>query len=144
MKSQERGVDYWTMGQRFLKMANATSGMLVATKNQWAVLSDTEITTEEYNEKTKWSDHNIAIPTLFNFYHGLELMLKGFLLFNEETENIKTHKFTILINLLKKYLSHDDPFIKRIEFYTINLQQDSIFKKFLEKNSNSIDNWYES
>lgn len=34
---------------------------------------------EFYEEKTKWNDNNIGIPILFNFYHGLELFMKGLL-----------------------------------------------------------------
>ena len=29
--------------------------------------------------QTKWNDQNIGIPILFNFYHGLELYMKGLL-----------------------------------------------------------------
>jgi len=30
-----------------------------------------------YSEQTKWSDFRIMIPTLFLFFHGIELLLKG-------------------------------------------------------------------
>ena len=33
----------------------------------------------EYEHKTRWNDFNIGIPILFNFYHGLELFMKGLL-----------------------------------------------------------------
>ena len=32
---------------------------------------------DKFKEMTKWNDINIGIPTLFNFYHGLELYMKG-------------------------------------------------------------------
>jgi len=32
---------------------------------------------EHYQELTKWSDFRILVPTLFNFFHGIELLLKA-------------------------------------------------------------------
>jgi hypothetical protein len=32
---------------------------------------------EHYSNITKWSDFRIFVPTLFNFFHGIELLLKG-------------------------------------------------------------------
>jgi hypothetical protein len=34
----------------------------------------------KYDQQTNWNDNNIAIPVLFNFYHGIELVLKGLIL----------------------------------------------------------------
>ena len=53
--------------------------------NLHLVTLDKEISEEEYDEMTKWSDFNI-FPILFNFYHGLELLMKGFLIL---TDNYK-------------------------------------------------------
>lgn len=33
--------------------------------------------TEYYRQMTKWSDFRIIIPTLFNFFHGIEVQLKA-------------------------------------------------------------------
>ena len=32
---------------------------------------------EHYRQMTRWSDFRILIPTLFNFFHGIELILKA-------------------------------------------------------------------
>jgi len=32
---------------------------------------------EHYRQITKWSDFRILVPTLFNFFHGIELLLKA-------------------------------------------------------------------
>jgi len=34
---------------------------------------------EKYEEQTKWNDFNVGVPVLFNYYHGLELLMKGLL-----------------------------------------------------------------
>lgn len=38
------------------------------------------ISSEEFDHKTRWVDFNLIRPVLFNFYHGLELLMKGLLL----------------------------------------------------------------
>lgn len=38
------------------------------------------ISIKEFNHKTRWADFNLIRPVLFNFYHGLELLMKGLLL----------------------------------------------------------------
>jgi hypothetical protein len=55
----------------------------VAQGNTWFMAKDWEdgeITADEYAEGTRWSDHTLIIPLLFNLYHGIELLVKGFLL----------------------------------------------------------------
>lgn len=38
------------------------------------------ISSEDFDYKTRWADLNLIRPVLFNFYHGLELLMKGLLL----------------------------------------------------------------
>ena len=59
--------------------------------NLHLVTLDKEISEEEYDEMTKWSDFNI-FPILFNFYHGLELLMKGFLPASDNDRNILVEK----------------------------------------------------
>lgn len=94
-------------------------------------ISDTE-RWQEYQEKTRWNDFNIGVPVLFNYYHGLELLMKGLLqdanvlpkkkshkltdYFDQIVEN--RHKFsTQIINSLGEFLNSDNPFEK---FFTEN------------------------
>jgi len=58
---------------------------------------------ERHEEAEQWDDINVAIPALFNFYHGVELTLKGMLdSIDELTEEYKNeHKLTLLLNQLK-------------------------------------------
>lgn len=44
---------------------------------------------QNYYQKTKWNDFNIGVPILFNFYHGLELCMKGLL---QEIGKLPTNK----------------------------------------------------
>jgi hypothetical protein len=49
---------------------------------------------EEYEEHIKWPDLNIIEPTLFNFYHGIELSLKS-LIRAKDAELKNDHKLQI-------------------------------------------------
>jgi len=82
----------------------------------------------EYNgdteQNTRWSDSNIGVPVLFNFYHGLELFMKG-LLIRVGGQKSKSHNLQDLYKelikseynipekltlLFKKYIFSENPF----------------------------------
>ena len=58
------------------------------------IISDVMMTEKKYEEMTRWSDFIISIPSLSNFYHGLELLLKGFLML-KENYILKLNQMTI-------------------------------------------------
>jgi hypothetical protein len=78
---------------------------------------------DKYDEITKWSDFRVLIPTLFLFYHGLELQLKGLLAFHNKVDTI--HSLEKLLLLIKKEKSFPPEIItvaeKHIDIKNINL-----------------------
>ena len=100
---------------------------------------------KEYESKTRWNDFNIGVPLLYNFYHGLELIMKGVLQELKE-EIVKTHNLkslferiskndTIPVNLLiifKKYLFTDNPFLDFFESNDIQTHQYHLLLKYPE------------
>lgn len=65
---------------------------------------------KRYDELTKWNDQNIGIPIFFNFYHGLELYMKGLL----DSVKIKfntNHNIKSLFELIK---TNENLFTKEI------------------------------
>ena len=70
---------YWTIGIQYLHLVEAVISETVSQRNAHFILSDDEIGWDQYARKTKWSDFRLVIPVLFDFYHGLEIVLKGFL-----------------------------------------------------------------
>ncbi len=88
-------LSYWQIGIQYLHLAQHVAGLIVESGNKLVVISDREITEEFYEKETRWADHNIALPLLFNFYHGLEVILKGFLVAKGMNIN-HTHKLTEL------------------------------------------------
>jgi len=73
-----RALGYWRLSANFLGLVEAAGGELVKADNAWVVVGDTSLI-DHYEEMTRWSDHRIGVPLLFNLFHGVELMLKGFL-----------------------------------------------------------------
>jgi hypothetical protein len=122
-KSQnyDLGLAFWTMAFYYLALVQAAASETIKQGNQWVVWSDGLLDEEEYENQTKWSDFNIIVPLLFNFYHGLELLLKGFVVLkakaplklNHDIEALLT-EFTqkypdqhCLIHIFKKYIGKD-------------------------------------
>ncbi len=116
----KRSLAFWTTSFYYIKLVEAVANEIVLHGNKYIIISDRPISPEDYDEETKWSDHNISLPLLYNFYHGLELLLKGFVLLNDTTQNPKLdHRIeqlldnfklqfrseTELISILGKYIS---------------------------------------
>lgn len=73
-----KALGFWTVGIQYLHLVQAVSNETHRQGNAHTVISDIPLAESEYAEQTKWSDHNLVISLLFNFYHGLEVILKGF------------------------------------------------------------------
>lgn len=78
------GSSYITLGYNFLQLTiNAIEEMEIQ-GNAYIIFSNETLNEEEtwdnYKAKTRWNDNNIALPVLFNFYHGVELIIKGLIL----------------------------------------------------------------
>lgn len=68
-----------TLGIKYLQLVQGVLRETIAQGNQHMLIFDREFSWVEYHEQTRWSDFNVAEPVLFNFYHGLELIMKGLL-----------------------------------------------------------------
>lgn len=93
-----------------------------------------------YEEKTKWNDQNIGIPILFNFYHGLELFMKGLL----ELKNINFDTNHNLHQLYQVIKDNEQVFDKKI----VNRLKKKIFdfeelKDFFNDNKINVSKFYD-
>jgi hypothetical protein len=104
---------FFLVGEQYLHTSRILLDKMVESGNKHIVISDKEITWDEYESLTQFSDFNVLIPTLFNFYHGLELILKGMISLNNaeiETE----HSFDRLLCMLKKLDKSNGEYLKII------------------------------
>ena len=107
---------FLTQSTHYLALAENALQEMERSGNAWMLTSDRQITPEEYSELTKWSDFVIIFPTLFSFYHGLELMIKGLLaISNPNVPEI--HKFSELFSAIKNTELKDSEILKIAERY---------------------------
>ena len=137
------GSDFIGLGYNFLQLTiNAIEEMEKQGNKSLLFFSgdnsDNELKTK-YDEKTKWNDNNIAIPVLFNFYHGVELVIKG-LIVKCGGQLTKMHKLSDLLKELKKSPNPpSEDLINHIEeILKFNLNN------FFDSNNKSVDSFYES
>lgn len=104
------------------------------------IVFGTKGTVDRYGEITKWSDFRVLIPTLFLFYHGLELQLKGLLAFHDKVNTI--HSLQKLLSEVKKDGIFPEEIINVAERH-IDVEKINIFlKKFITDNKLSVDDLY--
>ena len=96
---------------------------------------------ENYYQKTKWNDFNIGVPILFNFYHGLELCMKGLL---QEIDKLPTKKTHGLINCYELIQENKNDFIPEI-ITSIGevLNENNAFSEFFKSNNSNVNNYYQ-
>jgi len=95
---------------------------------------------KDYYQKTKWNDVNIGVPILFNFYHGLELCMKGLLQEIEKLPTNKTHKLTDYFELILENASLFIPEILTSIGKVMNANDPFYFFK---SNNSNLDNYHE-
>ena len=77
VEKYQRSLSFWQMGFNFLNITNAIMKQTIKLENAWIVGDDKPISEDEYDQRTEFADFNLIIPTLFDLYHGFELVLKG-------------------------------------------------------------------
>lgn len=87
---------YWTVGIQYLHLAEMVTNETIRQGNRFEVVSDADIPLEQLLAETKWSDHSLVIPLLFDFYHGVEVLLKGFLAYKGKLAK-KNHRLSLLL-----------------------------------------------
>jgi len=135
---------FLTLGSKYFNLVHNVLGETVKLGNPHVISSDTENFLEDYFEKTKWSDFMIIEPVLFNFYHGVELLLKGLLLLTEQPQVKATHTLSSLFHRAEGVASIPNEMKEIIREYVIAKGNDVFFAPFLVENQLSIDDLYES
>jgi hypothetical protein len=77
MTRRDTAKPFLILAQQFLLTSSAVMHEMIASENQWVVVSESPVDDDEYNLRTRWSDFNTMLPALFLFFHGSELLCKG-------------------------------------------------------------------
>jgi hypothetical protein len=122
-------------------LAESAARQLCKNKNTLTVVSGEPISADEYAKKTRWSDHALGVAVLFNFYHGIELTLKGCLLLENSPKT--GHRLTPLLAEFEK--KHKDTALaSALAAHIRGIDASSPLGKFLTHNNVTIDSWYQS
>jgi len=137
--------NYFGVGYQFLNLTRESINEMVKQGNHTLLFSDPTPNDDDswakYEERTRWNDFNIGVPILFNFYHGLELILKAIIKELDIELKKKNHNLNALLDLLKNL--NNSELKKIIEIFDIHLSNKSPFYDFFEQNGGTANNYYE-
>ncbi len=140
----EKALGYWRLGFQYLDLSQKVSKLISDCGNKSIVVFnglDFDKHDEEYNEATKWADHRQSIPVIFNFYHGIELLLKGLTISSGDL--IKGHKLIELL-LAVRSLHPEANFLDDVEKYINTNEMPNVLRDFITGSCNDINEWYEA
>ena len=134
-----------TLAETFLKSAKFQASRIARGGNPNFVVSDTPLSEDEYDEKTEANDRNLAVPTLYSFFHGLELLLKGALSANSVLVK-KNHDLEKLFNTFKETFPNEnaiiDLFSQALDVKAMD--GNNPVRKFCERNKLTPARFYEA
>lgn len=140
----KRSLSYWSMSFYYLNITEVIFEKTIESGNKWVVIDDFPIDDKTYHEITKFSDFNLMVPALFNLYHGLELLLKGFVLIKKEIEVELNHKIESLFEDFIYLYPEQKEIINAFEKYIIVGKCLEPLKSFFRTNDISPNKYYES
>ena len=131
-------LQFWNIVQLLVAQMQ-TSG------NKWSIPSDVnedESQEEEkrLNEIFKRNDNNIGIPVMFNFYHGLELFMKGLLQVENITLDRTDHDLQALYKKIKEHEAHYTPSLLRV--LKKHIYNEKSYNPFFEDNKISVNQFH--
>jgi hypothetical protein len=133
---------YWILGMPYLRLAEGCCAQIVAARNPLTESTPRSgIDWIEYDDQLVWSGHGIGIPVLFSFYHGIELLLKGFVAVYSPVPS--THSLTRLLEMVAERHPESD-FVRLVEEDALGAAPYAPVGRFLKKNGLTIDSWYEA
>lgn len=133
---------YWTIGIQYLHLVEITASETIQQGNQFVIISTNELTLEQYDSQTKWSDHQIVVPLLFDFYHGIEVLLKGFLASNGVLK-ANNHKLSSLLNAFNACFQNHS-LSNSLSRYIDTDKLPEPLASFCTQSSISIDDYYQA
>lgn len=138
------GTNYVTIGYNFLQLAINSIEEMQKQGNKSLISINSDLSDDEawlkYDELTKWNDFNIAIPVLYNFFHGVELILKGLILKCGGSLEKKNHNLNWHFNKLKKCPKPPD---KNVIDHFEKILFDNGFNDYFKENKATSDSFYE-
>jgi len=135
-------LNFLTLSLKYLSLVKNVLEENIKQGNLHIIIGDKEFSEKEYDQKTRWSDFNI-FPILFNLYHGLELLMKGFLILIDNYKVKPTHDFKKLLNDFKLYYPSQKKIFNILAKYLEPDYMPELLSKWLEENKMDITQLHE-
>ena len=129
LKKYNVALSFWTASFQYLRLVENVAGETVIQGNVWVMIKDFE---EDYEKDTRWSDHTIIIPLIFNLLHGIELLIKGFLLTSPDQNVGKNHNIPDLSRKFLRRFPEEELLNTFFHKYTCEHAMPDILKRFLK------------
>ena len=137
----------WTVSFQYFQLVQNVAREITSQGNQSVIVRDGAeglIEPAEFHEKTKWSDHSLGIPLLFNLYHGIELLVKGFLLITPGVNVKSEHNIQKLCRQFAKSYEQESELIVFLRKYTEEKELPRVIQEFLKDNDLAFDKLYQT
>jgi hypothetical protein len=143
----KRALSFWTVSFQYLMLVENVARETVSAENPLGIIKEITqgpITPDEMDEVTKWSDHKIVIPILFNLYHGIELLVKGFLLVTPGIVVKPKHSVQRLCREFAAAYPNETGLNAFLKKYTEENQLPSLLRDFLKDNALTFSDLYQA
>jgi len=145
-EAYDLGLAHWKVALQYLSLVEAASIQIARQKNSFGVVKDVSkgpVTDTELERKTRWSDHRMIIPLLFNLYHGIELLVKGYRAATS-CELKPTHG---IVQLCEEFIAahpNEQVIALFLRKFTVEECLPEMLRAFLKANSLSIEQLYQA
>lgn len=136
------GLHLITLGKKYIYLVKNIIEENINSGQAPIIYFEKEPSAEEILKKQRWHFNNIIIPMLFNFYHGLEITIKGFLGLKKDYRIEPKHTLSIL---LKDFINNYPELVDMIIFfekYIIIEKMPDYLKRWFVTQNMSIDDYY--
>ena len=138
---------FWTVAFQYLMLVENVARETASDRNPLGLIKDVKegpITENEPLGATRWSDHTLIIPLLFNLYHGIELLVKGFLLITPGVDVKPRHSIQRLCREFSAAYPNEKELNAFFQKYTEESQLPSLLNEFLRDNALTFGDLYQS
>jgi hypothetical protein len=140
-------LSFWTVSFQYLMLVENVARETVSSLNPLGLTklrSEGPITEDELSEAIRWSDQTLVIPLLFNLYHGIELLVKGFLLITPGVKVKLRHGPQRLCREFCAAYPNEIELNAFLQKYTEESQLPPLLREFLRDNALTLDELYQA
>jgi hypothetical protein len=140
-------LSFWTVSFQYLMLVENVAREIVSNLNPLGLTklhSEGPITEDELVEATRWSDQSLVIPLLFNLYHGIELLVKGFLLITPGVQVKPQHSIQRLCRGFSAAYPNEIELNAFLKKYTEESQLPPLLRDFLRDNALTFADLYQA